>query len=61
MLLLTERGALHKPVLYLSHCFKILTLLRLIARGEKETAAGKGFELDTVLADADAILGEATK
>ena len=36
-------------------------LLRLIARGEKEIAAGKGFDLDTVLADADAILGKATK
>lgn len=36
-------------------------LLRLLARGEKEIAAGKGFDLDTVLADADAILGKATK
>ena len=36
-------------------------LLRLIARGQKEIAAGKGFDLDTVLADADAILGKATK
>ena len=36
-------------------------LLRLIARGEKEIASGKGFDLDTVLADADAILGKATK
>jgi prevent-host-death family protein len=36
-------------------------LLRLIARGEQEIAAGKGFDLDAVLADADAILGEATK
>ena len=35
--------------------------LRLLARGEKEIAAGKGFDLDTVLADADAILGKATK
>lgn len=36
-------------------------LLRLIALGEKEIAAGKGFDLDTVLADADAILGKAKK
>ena len=33
-------------------------LLRLIARGEQEIAAGKGFDLDTVLAEADAPLGE---
>jgi len=36
-------------------------LLRLIVRGEQEIAAGKGFDLDTVLADADAILGGSTK
>ena len=33
-------------------------LLRLIARGEQEIAAGKGFNLDSVLAEADALLGE---
>ena len=31
-------------------------LLRLLARGEQEIAAGTGFDLDTVLADADAML-----
>jgi prevent-host-death family protein len=31
-------------------------LLRLLARGEKEIAEGAGFNLDEVLADADAIL-----
>lgn len=31
-------------------------LLRLLARGEKEIAQGAGFDLDEVLADADAIL-----
>ncbi len=31
-------------------------LLRLIARGEQEIAAGRGFELDDVLAEADALL-----
>lgn len=36
-------------------------LLRLLARGEKEIAAGKGFDLDSVLAEADALLGTATK
>ena len=33
-------------------------LLRLLARGEKEIAAGKGVGLDAVLAEADAILRE---
>lgn len=33
-------------------------LLRLLARGEKEIAAGKGHGLDAVLAEADALLGE---
>ena len=36
-------------------------LLRLIARGEQEIAAGKGFDLDAVLKEADAILGETTE
>lgn len=31
-------------------------LLRLLARGEKEIAEGGGFDLDAVLADADAML-----
>ncbi len=36
-------------------------LLRLVARGEQEITAGKGFDLDTVLAEADAILDVASK
>jgi len=32
-------------------------LLRLLARGEKEIAARKGYDLDMVLAEADALLG----
>jgi len=35
-----------------------LHLLRLLARGDKEIAAGKGFDLDAILADADALLAE---
>ncbi|MCX5646051.1 MAG: hypothetical protein NTZ17_15435 [Phycisphaerae bacterium] len=35
-----------------------LELLRLLARGEKEIEAGKGHDLDTVLAEADALLEE---
>ncbi len=33
-------------------------LLRLLARGDKEIAAGKGYELESVLAEADALLAE---
>lgn len=33
-------------------------LLQLLARGEKEVTAGKGYELDHVLAEADALLAE---
>ncbi len=33
-------------------------VLRLLARGEKEIAAGKGYDLDAVLAEADALLKE---
>jgi len=33
-----------------------LELLRLLARGEKEIEAGEGHDLDTVLAEADALL-----
>ena len=33
-----------------------LQLLRLLVRGDREIAAGKGFDLDAILADADALL-----
>ncbi len=33
-----------------------LELLRLLARGEQEIAAGKGYALDVVLAEADSLL-----
>ena len=33
-----------------------LELLRLLARGEKEIAAGDGFDLDDVMAEAEALL-----
>ena len=33
-------------------------ILRLLARGEKEIADGKGYDLDEVLAEADALLSE---
>jgi prevent-host-death family protein len=35
-----------------------LEILRLLARGEREIEEGKGFDLDAVLAEADALLKE---
>jgi hypothetical protein len=35
-----------------------LEILRLLARGEKEIEAGKGYDLDAVLAEADSLLRE---
>jgi len=34
-------------------------ILKLLARGEREIVAGKGYELDDVLAEADALLSKA--
>jgi prevent-host-death family protein len=34
-------------------------ILRLLALGEREIAAGKGYDLDEVLAEADALLSKA--
>ena len=36
-------------------------LLRLLVRGEQEIAAGKGYDLEEVLADADKLLGGGPK
>ena len=33
-------------------------ILRLLAKGEKEIEAGEGHDLDSVLAEADALLAE---
>jgi prevent-host-death family protein len=35
-----------------------LEILRLLARGEKEIEAGKGYDLEVVLAEADSLLKE---
>ncbi len=35
-----------------------LELLRLLAQGDKEIAAGKGYDLDVVLAELDSLLAE---
>ena len=36
-------------------------LLRLLARGEKEIAAGEGYDLDEVLVEADALLARESR
>jgi hypothetical protein len=38
------------------HSQQELEILRLLARGEKEIEAGKGYDLDAVLAEADSLL-----
>jgi DNA-binding CsgD family transcriptional regulator len=43
------------------HSQRELELLRLLARGEKEIEKGKGYDLDTVLADADELLKDLQK
>lgn len=40
------------------HTQNEVELLRLLARGEQEIEAGKGYDLDGVLAEADSILRE---
>ncbi len=35
-----------------------LELLRLLAQGDREIAAGKGYNLDTVIAELDSLLAE---
>jgi len=38
-----------------------LEILRLLARGEKEIEAGRGYDLDAVLAEADSLLRHCPK
>ena len=38
-----------------------LEILRLLARGEKEIEAGKGYDLDAVLTEADSLLRHCPK
>ena len=60
-LVITQRGraaAVMVSIEAYEHSRRELELLRLLARGEKEIEAGKGHDLDTVLAEADALLEE---
>lgn len=40
------------------HPEHVKELLRIFARGEMEIARGKGFDMGTVIAEADALLAE---
>ena len=60
-LVITQRGRAAAVIVSLEdyeHSQHELELLRLLARGEKEIEAGKGYDLDAVLAEADALLKE---
>ena len=60
-LIITQRGraaAVMVSIEAYEHSQQELEILRLLARGEKEIEAGKGYDLDTVLAEADTLLKE---
>ena len=63
-IIITQRGratAVMVSVEDYEHSQRELELLRLLARGEKEIEKGKGYDLDTVLADADELLKDLQK
>jgi len=60
-LVITQRGRAAAVMVSLEayeHSQRELELLRVLARGEKEIEAGKGYELEEVLAEADSLLKE---
>lgn len=60
-LVITQRGRAAVVMVSLEayeHSQHELELLRILARGEKEIEAGKGYELGEVLAEADSLLKE---
>ena len=60
-LIITQRGRAAAVMVSMEaydHSQHELELLRLLARGEKEIEAGKGYDLGMVLAEADALLKE---
>ena len=63
-LIITQRGraaAVMVSVEDYEHSRHELEILRLLARGETEIKKGKGYDLDTVLSDADELLEEMGK
>jgi len=60
-LVITQRGRAAAVMVSMEtyeHSQHEIELLRLLARGEKEIEAGKGYDLDAVLAEADSMLNE---
>jgi len=60
-LVITQRGRAAAVMVSMEsykHFQHELEILRLLARGEKEIEAGKGYDLDAVLAEADSLLKE---
>ena len=60
-LVITQRGraaAVMFSIEAYKHSQHELEILLLLARGEKEIEAGKGYDLDAVLAEADSFLKE---
>ena len=60
-LVITQRGRATAVMVSMEtykHSQHELEILRLLARGEKEIEAGKGYEFDEVLAEADSLLKE---
>lgn len=57
--IITQRGraaAVMVSIEEYEHSRHELELLRLLAQGEKEIGAGKGYDLDVVLSEADTLL-----
>jgi prevent-host-death family protein len=60
-LVITQRGRAAAVMVSMEayeHSQHELELLRVLARGEKEIEAGKGYDLEAVLAEADSLLKE---
>jgi len=63
-LVITQRGRAAAVMVSMEaykHSQHELEILRLLARGEKEIEAGKGYNLDAVLAEADSLLKESKR
>ena len=57
--IITQRGRAAAVIVSMEtykHTQHELEILRLLASGEKEIGAGKGYDLDAVLAEADSLL-----
>lgn len=60
-LFITQRGRAAVVMISIKeyeHTQHELEILRLLARGERDIEAGVGFDLETVLAEADALLAD---